>query len=120
MTFAAIILPLITALVTAYAVYLWQHSRNLPLPPGPEGYPVIGNIYEIPHGFAWLTYTEWKRNYGDIMSVKVFGRTTIILNSLKACMDLLDKRSYNYSDRPRMVCWCIIENVFSYRIFTFQ
>ncbi|KAF8905477.1 cytochrome P450 [Gymnopilus junonius] len=104
MAFGAIVFPIITALVTSYGVYLWQQrSRSLPLPPGPKGYPVIGNVYDIPHGFAWLTYAEWKKSYGDVMSITVFGRTTIILNSLKSCVDLLDKRSFNYSDRPRMV-----------------
>jgi hypothetical protein len=38
---------------------------------------------------------------GDIVSVKAFGQCIIILGSMKACIDLLDKRSHNYSDRPR-------------------
>lgn len=38
---------------------------------------------------------------GEIMHVRVFGQSMIILNSLEAVVDLLEKRSSNYSDRPR-------------------
>ncbi|PPQ73533.1 hypothetical protein CVT26_010344 [Gymnopilus dilepis] len=104
MSLTATVIPVLTALVTCYAIYLWQRpSSYLPLPPGPKGYPIIGSVHEVPHGFAWLRYAQWKKDYGDISSITVFGRTTIVLNSLKACLELLDKRSYNYSDRPRMV-----------------
>jgi hypothetical protein len=39
---------------------------------------------------------------GDISSVTVFGRPLIILNSSKVAMDILDKKSSKYSDRPVM------------------
>jgi len=37
---------------------------------------------------------------GDVTYINVLGRGTIILNSQKAAVDLLDKRSSIYSDRP--------------------
>ena len=37
---------------------------------------------------------------GDIMSFHVFGQVIIVLNSVKATKDLLDKRGEFYSDRP--------------------
>ena len=37
---------------------------------------------------------------GDVISVTILGRSIIILNSAKAAIDLLDKRSSIYSDRP--------------------
>ena len=40
---------------------------------------------------------------GDVIYLKVFRTPTIVLNSLAAARDLLDKRSAKYSDRPRMV-----------------
>jgi hypothetical protein len=39
---------------------------------------------------------------GDISSVTVLGRPLIILNSAKVAMDMLDKKSAKYSDRPVM------------------
>jgi len=37
---------------------------------------------------------------GDVISVIILGLSIIILNSAKAAIDLLDKRSSIYSDRP--------------------
>lgn len=74
-----------------------------PLPPGPKGYPLIGNLYDIPTNMPWVTYQNWKRKYGDIFSFTVFGKTTIVLNSFTAANELLDKRSSNFSGRPRLV-----------------
>lgn len=86
-----------------WAVLRGKRSNNLPFPPGPKGHPLIGNIYDIPRHYAWLTYHKWARTYGNILHVRTFGADTIILNSLEASIELLDKRSSDYSDRPRMV-----------------
>ncbi len=40
---------------------------------------------------------------GDVMLVTLPGGPMIVLNTLKATKDLLDKRGSIYSDRPRMV-----------------
>jgi hypothetical protein len=37
---------------------------------------------------------------GDVLSFHVFGNVIIVLNSLKANKDLLEKRGDFYSDRP--------------------
>ncbi|KAF9481679.1 cytochrome P450 [Pholiota conissans] len=91
-------------LLASYLLFsLTRRQRNLPLPPGPPGYHIIGNVHDIPHQYAWLTYAKWAKQYGDIVYYNVFGKVTIVLNSLEAATELLDKRSSNYSDRPRMV-----------------
>lgn len=40
---------------------------------------------------------------GDVMHVTILGQSMVILHSLQAARDLLDKRSSIYSDRPRFV-----------------
>ncbi|KAF8202965.1 cytochrome P450 [Pholiota molesta] len=90
--------------LASYVLVTWARKRRaLPLPPGPTGYPIIGNVYDIPHHYAWLTYADWAKKYGDVVSYSVFGRVTVVLNSLEATTELLEKRSSNYSDRPRMI-----------------
>ncbi len=37
---------------------------------------------------------------GDVLSLHVFGKVIVVLNSLKANKDLLEKRADFYSDRP--------------------
>jgi hypothetical protein len=34
------------------------------LPPGPRGYPVIGNVLEL-RTQQWLKFTEWRKQYGQ-------------------------------------------------------
>ena len=40
---------------------------------------------------------------GDVIYLSVVGRPIVVLNSAEAARDLMDKRSANYSDRPRIV-----------------
>lgn len=51
-----------------FAVYLafgkGLFSRRLPYPPGPRGYPFIGNALSIPLKDPWLYYTEIADEYG--------------------------------------------------------
>jgi len=107
-TATSLLTSLVVSTLLLSILRLRLRRRNLPpLPPGPKGYPLIGNLYDIPHENAWVTYAEWSKKYGDVIHVSVFGTSTIILNSAKAALELLEKRSANYSDRPRMVIFFI-------------
>lgn len=59
--------PVILALpVLLTAVLLYRRGRrNMPLPPGPTGLPLIGNLFDIPKDYGWITYAEWGRKYGE-------------------------------------------------------
>ncbi|KAF4611646.1 hypothetical protein D9613_003745 [Agrocybe pediades] len=72
-------------------------------PPGPRPLPLIGNILQIPTDDQEGVFTEWAARYGDVVHIKIFSQPMIILSSLEAVRDLLDKKSSIYSDRPRFV-----------------
>ncbi|KAK0211390.1 cytochrome P450 [Desarmillaria ectypa] len=98
-------IPLVTAL--AFVVFFFYRRLRssfgpglLPFPPGPKGLPLIGNLLDIPTTYHWLTYSRWAATYGDVLFLSSPGNKTIILNSLEAATELLEKRSANYSDRP--------------------
>ncbi|KAI0326111.1 cytochrome P450 [Cubamyces sp. BRFM 1775] len=74
-----------------------------PLPPGPPGLPLVGNAFDIPTEHSWVTYRDWAARYGDVLAVRAFGQTLVVLNSYTAALDLLEKRSLVYSDRPASV-----------------
>ena len=40
---------------------------------------------------------------GEVMYLDVAGSPMIVLNSLKPAVELLERRSNNYSDRPRLI-----------------
>ncbi|KAG5634710.1 hypothetical protein H0H81_001036 [Sphagnurus paluster] len=71
------------------------------LPPGPKGLPIIGNVTDMPATKEWVTFAEWGRKWGGILSVKLLGRPMIIVNSAEV-MGELDKQGAIYSDRPRL------------------
>ncbi|KAK0193917.1 cytochrome P450 [Armillaria mellea] len=74
--------------------------RRLPLPPGPKGLPIIGNLWDVPAEYPWLTYAQWTATYGDVLYLDTPGNPTVVINSAQAAADIFEKRSGNYSDRP--------------------
>ncbi|KAF4615430.1 hypothetical protein D9613_003540 [Agrocybe pediades] len=76
-------------------------TRSSPsLPPGPAADPLIGHIRIIRGEDAHVFFHELSQKYGKVICLRVPRRTLIILNSNKAAIDLLEKRSSVYSDRP--------------------
>jgi len=41
-----------------------RNPRRLPLPPGPKGLPLIGNLLNRPTDRTWLVYRDWAKIYG--------------------------------------------------------
>lgn len=98
------------------------HRRNpggFPLPPGPKGLPIIGNVFDMPKSDEWLIMTKWGKKYGmyhyicnrlgppkrsagtgDIVYVQTSRQPLIFINSYDVAIELLEKRSSIYSDRP--------------------
>ncbi|KAF9024334.1 cytochrome P450 [Hymenopellis radicata] len=94
-------------LVSAILFLVWKYSQRIPqfpLPPGPRQWPLIGNYHQLPVLHPWKTYAEWAKVYdhskGPVTHLRFFSKTTIILNTGKAAIDLLESRSSLYSDRP--------------------
>ncbi|KAK0193932.1 cytochrome P450 [Armillaria mellea] len=83
--------------------------RGLPLPPGPKGLPLIGNLWDVPAEYPWLTYAQWAATYGDILYLDTPGNPTVVINSAQAAADLFEKRSGNYSDRPDFTMMKLVE-----------
>ncbi|KAJ8596621.1 CyP450 monooxygenase [Rhizopogon salebrosus TDB-379] len=90
------------SLVTLLSVWLSKTtSPSLPLPPGPRRIPFLGNALDIDINEPHVTYTQWGRQYGDIIYSRLLGQDYIIVNSEKVARALADtRRSVVYADRP--------------------
>ncbi|KAG1855191.1 cytochrome P450 [Suillus subalutaceus] len=90
--------------LTGVGLYLVKQvvikKNPTPYPPGPRGWPLIGNVLDMPRIKPWLTFTKWGRKYGDITHIEVLGRHIVVLNSVKTAMEMMDSKSTLYSDRP--------------------
>ncbi|KAJ7160982.1 cytochrome P450 [Mycena filopes] len=107
-------LPAWTAigLAVLFALYvLKKRSLPAPLPPGPKGWPLIGNLFDLPGSHSWETYATWGKKYGGIVHVVATGTNIIVLNDAEYAISMLDNKSRLYSDRPsltmagRLVGW---------------
>ncbi|KAJ7505167.1 cytochrome P450 [Mycena galericulata] len=96
---AALFLPLIL-FAGSRLLKRYRENSQLPFPPGPKPRLLTGNLYDIPTRFPWLTYTKWGKRYGEIMHASMFGQHIVIVNSVKAAVELFEKRANIYSDRP--------------------
>ncbi|OCH85805.1 cytochrome P450 [Obba rivulosa] len=93
---------------TVVCAILWRciFGRNhlKPLPPGPAGWPLIGNLLDMPTTEPqWTVFKRWGETWGNIMSISLLGQRMVILNSYKDAVALFEKRSANYSDRPILI-----------------
>ncbi|KAI0065155.1 cytochrome P450, partial [Artomyces pyxidatus] len=73
------------------------------------GLPIIGNVLDL-YEKQWITFTEWKKAYGDVVYFNVIGQPAIVLNTPKAAIDLLERRSAIYSDRVRNIVGAEIQS----------
>ncbi|CCM01203.1 uncharacterized protein FIBRA_03251 [Fibroporia radiculosa] len=90
----------LAALGVALVSLILSGKRKGPLPPGPKGWPIIGNVLDMPSSYQWKTYTQWAEKWGDIISVTLLGQPIVVVSSLEHATELLERRSTLYSDRP--------------------
>ncbi|KAF7977803.1 hypothetical protein HWV62_2717 [Athelia sp. TMB] len=97
------LLVLLLIFTTYYVFY--AKVRRSRLPPGPPGWPLIGNVFDVPkNGPEWIEYQKMgKKLNSDIVYLRTLGQATVVLNSLEAITDLFEKQSSIYSSRYVMV-----------------
>jgi len=86
-----------------------RRRRLLPLPPSPKKLPLIGNLLDVSSHCQWEVYAQWAKDLdSDIIHLDIAGTSMIILSSVAAAKDLLDRRSAIYSDRPRFAMHALV------------
>ncbi|TFK34318.1 cytochrome P450 [Crucibulum laeve] len=103
--------------IICVSVTLWRYRRllsrrYLPLPPGPPADPIIGHSAQFLKRNKAITFISSRmftvHGSRPVIHLKVPGRTIIILNTVEAAINLLDKRSANYSDRSKLPLYDIM------------
>ncbi|KAF8335162.1 cytochrome P450 [Amanita rubescens] len=99
---AVVTLSALLGLTLAAVLYLNRTRHQYDLPPGPAPRLFSGSTYQIPSSEPWKAYAKWSQVYGSpLIHLLISGKPTIVINSARAAIDLLEARSNIYSDRPR-------------------
>ncbi|NWI96530.1 CP1A5 protein, partial [Pitta sordida] len=79
---------------------LQQHvPKGLKSPPGPRGYPVLGNVLELRKD-THLALTRLSHKYGDVMEVRIGMRPVLVLSGLDTIKQALVKQGEDFMGRP--------------------
>lgn len=111
-TLLAFLIPILIFLLTRK-----PKSKRLHLPPGPPGWPVVGNLFQVVRsGKPFFEYVrELRAIYGPILTLRMGTRTLIILSDAKLVHEALIERGAVFASRPRETP---TRNVFSCNKFT--
>lgn len=99
-------LILLVGVIAAYLINKLVNPKkhDHPLPPGPKGIPLLGNVNDLPKPGGGLEAYHWlkhKDEYGPISSVTVLGQTIVIINDAQIALELLSRAQHQA--RPHMV-----------------
>lgn len=70
--------------------------------PGPQQFPIVGRIHDLPRFSLWLKFKEWADIHGPIYFTKALNQPFIIVSDQKIAEELLVKRGHIYSGRPQI------------------
>lgn len=91
----------------ALAAAWWRHcsspsSSSSDLPPGPRGWPVVGNLLQIALQNRPFMYVvrDLRRAHGPIFTLRMGQRTLVVVSSSELIHDALVRRGPLFSSRP--------------------
>ncbi|XP_046556081.1 cytochrome P450 2C31-like [Haliotis rubra] len=85
--------------IAGVTIYLISKKRYN-LPPGPRGWPLLGNLLEFRNKTIYEKLTEWKAEYGPVVKFNMGHMTMIGLNNIDVVMEALVKRQADFAGRP--------------------
>ncbi|KAL1566042.1 iridoid oxidase-like [Salvia divinorum] len=81
------------------ALFLLSKLRNrLRLPPGPPGWPIIGNIFDL-RTQTHRDFDRLKSMYGPVLWLKLGNLNTVVIQSAAAAAELFKKHDVAFADR---------------------
>ncbi|KAA1475646.1 cytochrome P450 [Dentipellis sp. KUC8613] len=94
--------PILLLLFVYFVVRAFQKygSRGAHYPPGPPTLPIIGNLLAFPRERPEIKFAEWARQYGDVISLKIFSQTIVVIQTPTLLKELFEKKGISNTYRP--------------------
>ncbi|ESQ38233.1 hypothetical protein EUTSA_v10028583mg [Eutrema salsugineum] len=95
------LLPYAILILTAIFSILWYLNKRgpqPPLPPGPRGLPIVGNLLFLDpdlHNY----FTNIAQKYGPIFKLNLGSKLTVVVNSPSLAREILKDQDINFSNR---------------------
>jgi hypothetical protein len=70
--------------------------------PGPQQFPIVGRVHDLPRFALWLKFKEWADIHGPIYETHALDTTFVVVSDVKIAEELLVKRGHIYSGRPQI------------------
>lgn len=55
-------------LLLVFQFFPWKRKKQ-DYPPGPKGYPIIGNLFDMPSGDEVFVWAKWREQWGAHLSI---------------------------------------------------
>ena len=96
-----ITLVLGSAALVSYAIAteVYRYKVRLPTLPGPAGYPIVGNLYQLAPDPA-ETLNKWGKQYGGVYQISLGTRPVVVFNSMQAARDVFIGQGHALIDKP--------------------
>ncbi|GLJ49399.1 hypothetical protein SUGI_1045460 [Cryptomeria japonica] len=100
-----VLVLLVSALAIAAAVFhfRWRRSKKrLSLPPGPSGWPLVGNLFQVVFSGKPFMYVvrDLREQFGSIFTLKMGQKTLIIITSPELAHEALVEKGTLFASRP--------------------
>ncbi|KAF2324661.1 hypothetical protein GH714_016001 [Hevea brasiliensis] len=85
------------------ALCLMARKRNLRLPPGPKGLPLVGNLFQLDNSNVQKYLWQLSNQYGPLMSLRLGLKQTLIVSSAKMVKEVLKTQDLEFCNRPPLL-----------------
>jgi hypothetical protein len=66
MSFAVQVLNILLGVVALWLIKKVTEKKPLGRPiPGPKGWPIIGNLLDVPNEVEYKVFSQWRQKYGE-------------------------------------------------------
>lgn len=95
-----------TSLIILMVIFLFVRAlgskkRKMVLLPGPQSFPIIGNLLQL-GDHPYLTFMEMRKKYGDVFLVKLGMVPVVVVNGMDMVKHVLFKDGESFAGRPNM------------------